>query len=139
MNRLQKLCILICVFSPFVIFGSYASGAPIDDLILYWGVFVTSFVDETGHKDAPIKDQVIDWCAARVAAKDDEGRKHADEYAQLLQSVHGRPFNLVFYLSSLSADTCRLIAPCAMPGWHTSRSVANYCKTCWRVEKMKAC
>ena len=44
MNRLQKLCILICVFSPFVIFGSYASGAPIDDLILYWGVFVTSFV-----------------------------------------------------------------------------------------------
>ena len=27
MNRLQKLCILICVFSPFVIYGSYASGA----------------------------------------------------------------------------------------------------------------
>jgi len=43
MNRLQKLCILICVFSPFVIFGSYASDAPIDDLVLYWGVFVTSF------------------------------------------------------------------------------------------------
>ena len=44
MNRLQKLCILICVFSPFVIFGSYVSDAPIDDLVLYWGVFVTSFV-----------------------------------------------------------------------------------------------
>ena len=64
--------------------------------------------DEAGHKDAPIKDQVINWCAARVAAKDDEGRKHANEYAQLLNSVHGRPFNLVLYLWSLSADICRL-------------------------------
>jgi|TARA_B100000035_G_scaffold214395_1_gene183715 hypothetical protein len=44
MNRIQKLCILICVFAPFVIFGSYASGAPIDDLVFYWGIFVTSFV-----------------------------------------------------------------------------------------------
>ena len=44
MNRIQKLCILICVFSPFVIYGRYASGAPIDDLVFYWGVFVTSFV-----------------------------------------------------------------------------------------------
>ena len=44
MNRLQKMCILICVFSPFVIYGSYASGASVDDLVLYWGVFVTSFV-----------------------------------------------------------------------------------------------
>ena len=43
MNRLQKLCILICVFSPFVIFGSYAGHAPIDDLVFYGGVFVTSF------------------------------------------------------------------------------------------------
>jgi len=44
MNRIQKLCILICVFSPFAIFGSYASGAPIDGLVFYWGIFVTSFV-----------------------------------------------------------------------------------------------
>ena len=44
MNRLQKLCILICVFSPFVIYGNYASGASVDDLVLYWGVFVTSFI-----------------------------------------------------------------------------------------------
>ena len=44
MNRIQKLCILISVFAPFVIFGSYASGAPIDDLVFYWGIFVTSFV-----------------------------------------------------------------------------------------------
>jgi hypothetical protein len=93
--------------------------------------------DEAGHKDAPIKDQVINWCAARVAAKDDEGRKHANEYAQLLNSVHGRPFNLVLYLLSLSADTCRLMAAWAMSGWHRSRSVSTYCKTCWRVEKMK--
>ena len=78
--------------------------------------------DEAGHKDTPIKDQVINWCAARVAAKDDKGRKHADEYAQFLKSVHGRPFNLVFCLSSLSADTCRLIAAYAMSGWHTSRT-----------------
>ena len=44
MNRIQKLCILICVFAPFVIYGSYASGAPLDELVLYWGVFVKSFV-----------------------------------------------------------------------------------------------
>ena len=44
MNRLQKLCILIGVFSPVVIYGSYASGASVDDLVLYWGIFVTSFV-----------------------------------------------------------------------------------------------
>ena len=44
MNRIQKRCLLICVFSPFVIYGSYASVAPIADLVLYWGVFVTSFV-----------------------------------------------------------------------------------------------
>ena len=51
------------------------------------------------HKDAPVKDQVINGCAARVAPKDYEGRKHADEYAQLLNSIHGRPFNLVLCLS----------------------------------------
>ena len=44
MNQIQKLCILICVISPFVIFGSYASGAAIDDLVFYWGMFATSFV-----------------------------------------------------------------------------------------------
>ena len=44
MNRIQKLCRFICVFSPFVIYGSYASGASVDELVLYWGVFVTSFV-----------------------------------------------------------------------------------------------
>ena len=55
--------------------------------------------DEAGYKDAPIKDQVINRRASRVAPKDDEGRKHADEYAQLLNSVHGRPFTLVLCLS----------------------------------------
>jgi hypothetical protein len=94
--------------------------------------------DEAGHKDAPIKDQVINWCAARVAAKDDEGRKHANEYAQLLNSVHGRPFNPVLYLWSVSADICRLIAACAMSGWHASRGGSNHCKTSWLVEEMKA-
>ena len=44
MNRIQKLCILIGVFSPFVIYGSYASGASVDELVMYWGIFVTSFV-----------------------------------------------------------------------------------------------
>lgn len=34
MNRIQKLCILICVFSPFLIFGAYIRGADIDELIL---------------------------------------------------------------------------------------------------------
>jgi hypothetical protein len=94
--------------------------------------------EKAGHKDAPIEDQVINWRVARIAPKNDEGRKHADEYAQLLKSVHGRPFNIVFCLSSLSADTCRLIAPSSKLGWHISRSISNYCKKCWRVEKMKA-
>ena len=44
MNRIQKLCILICVFSPFAIYGGYARGANIEDVILLWGLFVTSFV-----------------------------------------------------------------------------------------------
>jgi len=44
MNRIQKLCILICVFSPFAIYGGYARGANIEDIILLWGLFVTSFV-----------------------------------------------------------------------------------------------
>ena len=44
MNRIQKLCILICVFSPFLMIGAYVRGADIDDLVLLWGVFVTSFV-----------------------------------------------------------------------------------------------
>ena len=44
MNRIQRLCILISVCSPFVIFWSYVSGAPTDDLVLYGGVFVTSSV-----------------------------------------------------------------------------------------------
>ena len=43
MNRIQKLFLLICLFSPFVIYGSYARGAPVDELILFWGIFVTSF------------------------------------------------------------------------------------------------
>ena len=43
MNRIQRLCILICVFSPFLIFGAYIRGADIDELVLLWGVFVTSF------------------------------------------------------------------------------------------------
>ena len=51
--------------------------------------------DKAGHKDAPIKDQIINGCAARVAPKDHEGRKHANEYAQLLNSVHGRPLVLL--------------------------------------------
>ena len=44
MNRIQKLCILICVFAPFAIYGGYARGANIEDVILLWGLFVTSFV-----------------------------------------------------------------------------------------------
>ena len=44
MNRIQKLFLLICLFSPFVIYGSYARGASVDELILFWGIFVTSFV-----------------------------------------------------------------------------------------------
>ena len=43
MSRIQKLCVLACLFSPFVIYGSYARGAPVDELILFWGIFVTSF------------------------------------------------------------------------------------------------
>jgi hypothetical protein len=38
-----KTLVLICLFSPFVIYGSYARGAPVDELILFWGIFVTSF------------------------------------------------------------------------------------------------
>ena len=51
--------------------------------------------DKARHKDASVKDQVINGRAARVAPIDDEGRKHADEYAQLLDSVHGRPLILL--------------------------------------------
>ena len=94
--------------------------------------------DKTGHENTPEENEVVNVSASDVSAIDQEGRKHADEYAQLLKSVHGRPFNLVFCLSSLSADTCRLIAPCAMLGWHLSSSISNYCKKCWCVEKMKA-
>ena len=42
MNRIQKLCILIYVF-PLCIYGGYAR-ANIEDVILLWGLFVTSFV-----------------------------------------------------------------------------------------------
>ena len=93
---------------------------------------------EAGHENTPEENELVDVRASDVSAKDQERRKHADEYAQLLNSVHGRPFNLVLYLLSLSADACRFIAASAMSGWHTSRSEPNYCKTCWRVEKMKA-
>ena len=55
--------------------------------------------DKAGHKNAPIKNEVINGRAARVAPKDPEGRKHTDEYAQLLNSVHGRPLNVVLRLS----------------------------------------
>ena len=44
MNRIQRLCILICVFSPFLIYGAHIRSANIDVLVLLWGVFVTSFV-----------------------------------------------------------------------------------------------
>lgn len=44
MNRIQKLCILLCVFSPFIVYGSYARGAPVDEVIIFWGIFITSFV-----------------------------------------------------------------------------------------------
>ena len=44
MNRIQKLRILICVFFPFAIYGDFARGANIEDVILLWGLFVTSFV-----------------------------------------------------------------------------------------------
>ena len=33
-NRIQKLCILICVFAPFAIYGAYTRGADFQNVIL---------------------------------------------------------------------------------------------------------
>ena len=56
--------------------------------------------DKTGHENTPEENEVVDVSASDVSAIDQEGRKHADEYAKLLDSVHGRPFTVVLCLSS---------------------------------------
>ena len=47
--------------------------------------------DKAGHKEAPEQDDVLNVCAASEAAIDGKGGKHTDEYAKLLDSVHGFP------------------------------------------------
>lgn len=55
--------------------------------------------DKTGHENTPEENEVVDVSASDVSAIDQEGRKHADEYAKLLDSVHDH---------LLSADSYRL-------------------------------
>ena len=45
--------------------------------------------DKAGHKEAPEEDDVLNVGAASVATLNGKGGKHADEYAKLLDSVHG--------------------------------------------------
>ena len=46
---------------------------------------------EAGHENTPEENELVDVRASDVSAKDQERRKHADEYAKLLDSVHGHP------------------------------------------------
>ena len=44
--------------------------------------------DKTRHGNTPKENEVVDVSASDVSAIDQEGRKHADEYAKLLDSVY---------------------------------------------------
>ena len=44
--------------------------------------------DKTGHENTPEENEDVDVSASDVSAIDQERRKHADEYAKPLDSVH---------------------------------------------------
>jgi len=56
--------------------------------------------DKAGHKEAPDQNHVRDVGAASVPTINGKGGKHADEYAKLLDSVHGCPVSAILCLSS---------------------------------------